>query len=397
MRDGWKRVALGEVTRESSIRVGDLEDEAVVLSSTKHHGLVRSDEYFKNRQIHSDDISGYKLVRRGWFAYATNHLTEGSIGLQEIADIACVSPIYTVFSCAPEIDANFMYRVLKSDAMLASYGVHDQASVDRRGAVRYRDFKKIEVNLPPLAEQRRIAEILDEVDTQIERESAIAAKESLASRGHVAILLDQAISAAMNWSSIGDEFAIQAGVTIGPDRAPASAPHGYLRVANVQKGFIESSDIAKLEIRDGDLPRWGLRCDDLLVVEGHASPQEIGRCARVEKNLEGLLYQNHLFRLRALSMIPAFGEIWLNSRHARSYWLKMCSTSSGLHTINSKMLNGMPIPAISEEWQKRIVTTEQVCVQSRERTLGKIEKLESFKRALVDDLLTGKVRVPTPA
>lgn len=164
---GWHDVALGELVEERNDRVGE-RSKPVVLSSTKHHGLVPSDEYFRGRTIYSNDLSNYKRVDRSWFAYATNHLAEGSIGLQREFDTACVSPIYTVFKCQASVDPGFLYRVLKSPGLISAYRLHEQASVDRRGAVRFRDFSKIRIELPcSLAEQQRIAEILDVLDNRI--------------------------------------------------------------------------------------------------------------------------------------------------------------------------------------------------------------------------------------
>src|SRR4051794_16399572 len=109
----WSRVPLREVTVEQDEKVGR-QRLVTVLSSTKGHGLVPSAEYFKNRTIHSSNIAGYKVVRKDWFAYATNHLAEGSIGLQQDFDVACVSPIYTVFSCSDAVHPPYLFRVLKS-------------------------------------------------------------------------------------------------------------------------------------------------------------------------------------------------------------------------------------------------------------------------------------------
>ena len=137
----WLRTDLGSVTKEEKDRVG-AGPAPVVLSSTKHQGLVPSDEFFKNRTIYSADLSNYKSVSRNWFAYATNHLAEGSIGLQTRFSASCVSPIYTVFSCHVSVDPGFLFRLLKSPVATAAFQLHEQASVDRRGAVRYRDFAK---------------------------------------------------------------------------------------------------------------------------------------------------------------------------------------------------------------------------------------------------------------
>lgn len=51
-----------------------------VYSVTKHAGFVPSLEFFK-KQVFSRDVTGYKVVAPGDFAYATIHLDEGSIGI----------------------------------------------------------------------------------------------------------------------------------------------------------------------------------------------------------------------------------------------------------------------------------------------------------------------------
>ncbi len=189
----WRRITLGEITENQGLRLGG--GVAPVLSCTKYRGLVRSDEYFKNRQIYSDDISNYKVVKRNWLAYATNHLTEGSIGIQREYPLACVSPIYTVFSCRNCIDPEYMFLLLKSAHLLAAYLVHEQASVERRGAVRYSDFSKIHVDLPPLPQQNRIAKILSTVDEAIEQTEALITKTQQIKAGLMHDLFTRGVTA----------------------------------------------------------------------------------------------------------------------------------------------------------------------------------------------------------
>ena len=175
---GWREAFLGELVHERNNRVGRAESP-IVLSSTKYQGLVPSDEYFRGRTIYSSDLSNYKLVRKGWFAYATNHLAEGSIGLQHEFDVACVSPIYTVFECGDAVLPTYLYRLLRSPSLVKAYGLHEQASVDRRGAVRFRDFAKIRIRLPwSLLEQQWLAEIFDTIDEHYSKPHVIEKKKS---------------------------------------------------------------------------------------------------------------------------------------------------------------------------------------------------------------------------
>ncbi|WP_139275746.1 restriction endonuclease subunit S [Mangrovactinospora gilvigrisea] len=284
-----------------------------------------------------------------------------------------------------------MEFLLKDSRLVNLFYRNSQGLVSDTWNLRYRDFKGIEVALPSTRRQRRIAEILDALDDQIRREEMVNEKMRASWRAKMSASVSILGQEADAWGSVGDYFEIQAGVTMEPGRIPLVRPHAYLRVANVQGGYIDGEDISYLELRGGDQARWQLARGDLLVVEGHASPHEIGRCARVENVGVGALYQNHLFRLRGERVDPAFGEIWLNSQHARSYWVRMCATSSGLHTINSKMLGAMPMPSVSGEMQDALVRLQRAGWGNLRESQKKVDKLKALKCSVANEVLAPAV------
>lgn len=161
----WSLVKIGNLA--SQITTKNVNDQQLpVLSCTKHDGLVDSLEYF-GRQIFSDDISTYKVVQRGQFAYATNHIEEGSIGYQDKYDMAVISPMYTVFQTDSTVDDRFLYRVLKTETYRQIFELNTNASVNRRGSLRWKEFSKIQVPIPSLEEQRRIADFFEACDMEI--------------------------------------------------------------------------------------------------------------------------------------------------------------------------------------------------------------------------------------
>lgn len=163
----WTKVHISDIANQ----VSDINKENInytVLSCTKYDGLVESLKYF-GKQMFSDDISKYKLVKKNEFAYATNHIEEGSIGLQKICDIGLVSPMYTVFKTDDKmVDNNFIFYLFKTDKYISIYKSRMSASVDRRGSLRWPEFSRIKLNLPTLEEQKRIVEILSNADKEIE-------------------------------------------------------------------------------------------------------------------------------------------------------------------------------------------------------------------------------------
>lgn len=161
----WDYVAIGEIAREVSLRNTD-GDNLSVLSCTKYDGLVDSLSYF-GRQIFSEDTSSYKVVKRRQFAYATNHIEEGSIGYQDLYDAALISPMYTVFETTDRVNDAFLYRLLKTELYRHIFEVNTSGTVNRRGRLGWDDFARIRVPLPSEAEQRKIAEFFATVDREI--------------------------------------------------------------------------------------------------------------------------------------------------------------------------------------------------------------------------------------
>lgn len=163
--DDWTLTTIGAVAKEATTRATAMAN-APVLSCTKHKGLVSSVEYF-GRRVHSEDVSDYKLVQRGEFAYATNHIEEGSIGYLADREAGVVSPMYTVFQTSGLVDGRFLFALLKTEHYRQIYQARTNASVDRRGGLRWDEFAKIPLALPTRPEQGRIAEVLVECDREL--------------------------------------------------------------------------------------------------------------------------------------------------------------------------------------------------------------------------------------
>jgi type I restriction enzyme S subunit len=162
----WVYPRIGEVAKEVSERNGNGTGRPV-LSCTKHQGLVDSLTYFGKR-IFSEDLSTYKLVRRGQFAYATNHIDEGSIGYQNTYDEALISPIYIVFQTDDTIDDRFLFLILKTETYRHIFASNTSASVDRRGSLRWSDFARIHVPRPTMEEQHAIVRVFETAGQELD-------------------------------------------------------------------------------------------------------------------------------------------------------------------------------------------------------------------------------------
>jgi restriction endonuclease S subunit len=162
----WKYIPIADIAQEYSVKNREAND-LTVLSCSKYKGLVNSLEYF-GKQVFSKDTSTYKIVEYGMFAYATNHIDEGSIGYQNLCDKALISPMYKVFKTnGDRVHDLFLYSVLKTEYYRQIFSINTSASVERRGSLRWKDFSKIKIPLPSLPEQEKIAAVLSAADDEI--------------------------------------------------------------------------------------------------------------------------------------------------------------------------------------------------------------------------------------
>ena len=184
----WKHVSLKSFATEVSIK--NKENKGYnVLSCTKYDGLVPSLEYF-GKQIYSNDLGNYKIVPMHHFAYATNHIEEGSIGYQSKYEYGLISPMYTVFKTDKDvIDDIFLFAVLKSHHLTYLYQSMMEGSINRRGGLRWDSFSTIKIDLPPLNEQKAISAFLKDADKEIELANEKLARLQSQKRGLMQQLL----------------------------------------------------------------------------------------------------------------------------------------------------------------------------------------------------------------
>lgn len=139
-----------------------------------------------------------------------------------------------------------------------------------------------------------------------------------------------------------------------------------------------------------------IRRKRFLAVEGHADSHEIGRAALVTPEADGKTFQNHLFRVRLLEDVKfnhRFLLGWKNSERVRRHWNATANTSSGLNTINRTGLRRLLIPRPTDEEQEQIATLLDAADSNIEAIESEIAALQRLKISLLQNLLTGRVRI----
>ena len=151
---GWSVKQLGEITTQINERVKERVD-VKVLSPITTGELVLSEEYF-TKQVYSESISKYMVVRPSDFAYNPARVNIGSLGMNEYVFDGCVSPVYVVFRCEDEYQHFF-------DLFRRTQRFQDEVNARSIGGVRqtmsYKEFSQIKLIYPSIEVVRAFNEV----------------------------------------------------------------------------------------------------------------------------------------------------------------------------------------------------------------------------------------------
>ena len=141
---GWRVVYLGEVTTECKEKVGERQD-VKVLSPVTTGELLLSEEYF-TKQVFSNNISKYIVVKPNEFAYNPARVNIGSLGINTFSFDGCVSPVYVVFKT--EQNYHHFFNLFRNREAFKNE-INSRAIGGVRQTLSYKDFSLIKLVYPP--------------------------------------------------------------------------------------------------------------------------------------------------------------------------------------------------------------------------------------------------------
>ena len=278
-------------------------------------------------------------------------------------------------------DARWLMHCLNAPAcrsQIAAYATGTTRSRISRG-----NLGKIRVPLPPLAEQRRIAEILDKADRlRAKRRDALVQLETLTQSIFLDIFGDPA-SNPKRWPDLrmlGEVADIVSGVTKGRKlngKRTRAVP--YLAVINVQDRALDLSVIKRIDATEEEIRRYGLRLNDLLLTEG-GDPDKLGRGTLWKEELPECIHQNHVFRVRLTTdeLEPVFLNWLVGSSRGKRYFLKSAKQTTGIASINMTQLRGFPLlmpPLHLQRAFSRVIAAAETQVCAHQTFLTELDAL----------------------
>lgn len=157
-----RTVRFGDVTYESTDRLGTNSDRVTVFGVDRQVGLTLEPRY------QSKDLARYKLVKPGMFVYNPMRLNIGSIGFcREELGAGVTSPDYVVFGCkTDQLNPVFLRYHTQTAPWANAVALSGEGSVRER--IYYRKLANYTMALPSIEYQDKAVAALGALDDKIE-------------------------------------------------------------------------------------------------------------------------------------------------------------------------------------------------------------------------------------
>lgn len=275
------------------------------------------------------------------------------------------------------------------------------------------------VFLPEKAVQEHVADFLDDKTARID--ALIAEKEQLVERlkeyqySYSSDLMTRGLDSTAelvetsfpeigkvpkNWTVERLKFLgeVRSGVAKGKDlgeRDTVTLP--YLRVANVQDGYVDLTEVYDIEVAASEAQRYFLHKNDVLMNEG-GDNDKLGRGAVWQGQIDPCIHQNHVFAVRLEDPgLADWVSCFTSTDAARTYFYLRSKQSTNLASINQSNVRELPVPMPPAGERKALLTELQRSATSTnlliEHAVEHITRLREYRSSLISAAVTGQMDV----
>ncbi|WP_299547056.1 restriction endonuclease subunit S [uncultured Helicobacter sp.] len=399
--------------------------------------MVYQDDIENKKDISNDDKSNYKIVPLNAVAYNKMRMWQGAVGVNTLAK-GIVSPAYIVAIPNEKILPFFTLYLLKSKIMIGEFEKNSYGLCLDMNNLRYEDFRNIKVPLPPLQEQKEIAEFLDSKCEKIE--NFITKKQSLitllqekkqalineAVCGRVVRCHTEPCEVSKNTESKRD-FSLSLKMTSsykpsGTDYLGTIPKHWKVRRVATLGKFFKGSNISKNDLQDsgvsvilyGDIytkyeiktrhfqskiaenfakDKTQILCGDLLFSGSGETKEDIGKCICYLGN-EKAYVGGDVIVLRQMGQDSLFLSYVLNSDYTK-YQKAVISKGEIIIHIYASNLRDLKIPLPPLQEQKEIAEFLDSKIAQIDLVIEKTKKqitlIKEYKNTLINEAVCGRI------
>ncbi len=414
----WKTDRLQWHLKEINVSNNPIQTKNI-LSLTIEAGVIPYAEKGNQGNKAKEDYSQYKIAFPDTLVINSMNVIIGAVGISQY--FGCVSPVYYVFEPIEGTDLRYIYYLFTNTGFQKEMRKYAKGILEIRLRISSNDMLKRIVPSPPFKEQQRIADYLDkmcaEINTVLEKTRASIEEYKKLKQAVITQAVTKGIRGDRPMKNSGIEWigdipaewrktqlrhcaAIKSGITLGKkyEKTDSFVERPYLRVANVQDGYVDLSVLTTIEVTQDEDLKYRLRAGDVLMTEG-GDRDKLGRGCVWHGEIEPCLHQNHIFAVQTSkdTLLPEFLEYLTVSDVGRSYFDVTAIKTTNLACTSSSKVLAFTIPLPSVEEQAEIVEALNTKCAGIDALVAKkqqyLTEIENYKKSLIYEYVTGKKEV----
>ena len=255
------------------------------------------------------------------------------------------------------------------------------------------------IPVPSVDEQRRIVFRIEEMFSELDNSVSTLqkTKEQLAVYRQASITSAYPVMTKENTKKLSEISDITGGITKGRDLKQAETIFlPYLRVANVQNGFLDLTEIKEIELKADEKEKYLLKKGDVLYTEG-GDRDKLGRGTVWNEEIPNCVHQNHVFRARVDKSIaiPEYVAYWSMGSYARTYFFRKGKQTVNLASINKTVLSNLELPipdlATQEKVLAEIESRLSVCDSIEHTVDTALQQAEAMRQSILKQAFEGRL------
>jgi len=380
LKPGWIMVKFGDIAQNVAVRVDPADAKTDIYVGLEH--LDPSTIHLR-QWGHPSDVTGQKLVfKKGDVIFGRRRAYQRKLAVAEFDGI-CSAHAMVVRAKPKMILTEFLPFFLQSDMFMERAIEISVGSLSP--TINWKTLQVQEFPLPPLDEQKRIAEILWAADEAVEQlQRVYSVLNILISVQRVELFSRK------NWPTkkLKKLFYVQLGKMLSPKAKTGNSSFPYLANYNVQWDRIDLEKVQKMDFSEKEREKFALASGDILVCEGG----EVGRSAIWHGEIENCYYQKALHRLRPISNFSSEVMLQFMMWADRKGLFNALTGHSTIAHLTAIKLKEIDVPVPSDKEQALVELLFRELKSARYIISEQIAKTTKLKQSLSLGLLSNGVR-----
>lgn len=198
--EDWDEIKLSDFIKEKSKYCND--ENVQIGSLTIESGVIPKPKQYEREHLVKDTTDAYKIVNTNDFVYNPMNLRFGALALYKKESDLKVSAYYNIFVLEDNVDLDFIYAYLKSERVMNYYNRMATGSLEEKKRVHFKEFLKFIFPIPSKKEQGKIAQIITTWDDAIEQQEALIKEKKHLKKG----LMQKLLSGEVRFDGFDDEW-----------------------------------------------------------------------------------------------------------------------------------------------------------------------------------------------